>query len=168
MKRLLTLLMIMTVTTAMAQDGKATTTKRTFNRETSVTTTINADLSIIWSLLTNASDYARWNSTIVSIEGEIKLGQKIRLVSYLDPKRTFKIKIKGVVPEQKMIWGDPMGKRTFDLKETPNGVIFSMHEKIGGLMYPLFANKIPPFDESFEKFAADLKQEAELISGSQN
>ena len=36
-----------------------------------------------------------------------------------------------------------------------------MHEKIGGFMFPLFANKIPSFDESFEAFIADLKNKAE-------
>ena len=38
-----------------------------------------------------------------------------------------------------------------------------MVEKIGGLMFPLFASQIPSFDESFEQFTADLKKEAEMI-----
>jgi len=38
-----------------------------------------------------------------------------------------------------------------------------MREKIGGPMFPLFAKMIPPFDASFEQFAADLKAEAEKI-----
>ena len=37
-------------------DGKAKTTKKTFSRETSVSTTILADPAIVWALLTNASD----------------------------------------------------------------------------------------------------------------
>ena len=36
-----------------------------------------------------------------------------------------------------------------------------MVEKIGGPLFPLFANMIPPFDASFEQFAKDLKNEAE-------
>lgn len=36
-----------------------------------------------------------------------------------------------------------------------------MKEKIGGPLFPLFAKMIPPFNESFEKFANDLKKEAE-------
>ena len=51
--------------------GKATTIRKTFSRETSVSTTIQADAGIVWALLTNASDYPRWNSTVVSIKGEI-------------------------------------------------------------------------------------------------
>ena len=39
-----------------------------------------------------------------------------------------------------------------------------MTEKIGGLIFPLFANKIPSFDKTFEQFTADLKKEAESIA----
>ena len=49
----------------LSQDGKAVTTRTMFSRETAVSTTINADVSIIWSLLTNAADFARWNRTII-------------------------------------------------------------------------------------------------------
>jgi hypothetical protein len=41
-----------------------------------------------------------------------------------------------------------------------------MTEKIGGPLFPLFAGYIPPFDESFERFAADLKKESEAIQRS--
>lgn len=39
-----------------------------------------------------------------------------------------------------------------------------MNEKIGGPMFPLFAKMIPPFDQAFEQFANDLKNEAETIA----
>ena len=42
-------------------------------------------------------------------------------------------------------------------------VTFNMTERIGGLMFPMYAKYIPSFDESFNAFAADLKKEAELI-----
>ena len=41
---------------------------------------------------------------------------------------------------------------------------FSMNEKIGGPVFPLFAKMIPSFDKSFEEFASDLKKEAEAIA----
>lgn len=152
----------MTAPATMAQ--KATTIKKTFNRETTVSINIDADASIVWALLTNASDFSRWNSTVVSLEGDIKLGQKIKLRSTLDEKRTFKLKVKGLEPEKKMVWGDGKGDRTYTITKKGNGVTFTMTEKIGGLMFPLYAKYIPPFDESFEQFASDLKKEAETIS----
>ena len=143
---------------------KATTIRSTFSRQTSVSTDINADPSIIWALLTNASDYPRWNSTIISIDGKIAPVEKISLKSTLDPKRTFKLKIKEMEAGKKLVWGDAMGKRTYLLTKNQNGsVTFSMDEKIGGPMFPLFAKMIPSFDASFDRFAADLKKEAETI-----
>ncbi|MBL8958389.1 MAG: SRPBCC domain-containing protein, partial [Gemmatimonadetes bacterium] len=37
----------------------------------------------------------------------------------------------------------------------------TMHEKIGGPIFPLFARMIPSFDAAFDQFAADLKRAAE-------
>lgn len=142
--------------------GKATTTKKTFSRETAVSVDIQADPKTIWGLLTNAENYPKWNSTVISIDGKIALGEKIQLKSYLDPKRVFKLNVKEVQPESRLVWGDAMGKREYKLTPNANGQTnFAMSEKIGGPLFPLFAKMIPAFDESFEKFANDLKKEAE-------
>ena len=146
------------------QNGKATTEKKTFSRETSVSIDILADAVIIWKLLTDAGDYPRWNPTVLSIEGTIASGEKIKLRSYLDPKRVFKLRIKEVVNGRNLAWGDGLGTRVYTLTGKGSGITtFVMREKIGGLMFPLFANQIPSFDSSFEQFAAALKKEAETI-----
>ncbi len=106
----------------------------------------------------------RWNSTITSLEGEIALGEKIKLKSHLDDKRTFKLKIKEFQSESKLVWGDGKGNRVYTIEKSESGIVFTMTEKIGGLMFPMYAKYIPDFDASFEQFAADLKKEAELIS----
>lgn len=154
--------------TQVQANGKAATTKTTFSRETAVSIQINADQSVVWQLLINASDFPRWNSTVVSIEGEIKQGATINLKSTLDESRTFKLNVKEVVPESRLMWGDRQGNRVYTLKGDGATTTFTMVEKIGGLMFPLFARFIPPFDESFEQFAADLKSEAESIQNSAN
>ncbi|WP_425236500.1 hypothetical protein [Ulvibacterium sp.] len=153
--------------TKMASDGKAVTRKKVFSRETAVRIDIQANKSIIWALLINAEDYSRWNSTILSIEGDIAKGEKIKLKSVLDPKRAFKLKVKEFEAENRLVWGDAMGTRTYTLKTVGDELTnFTMTEKIGGPMFPLFAKMIPPFDQSFEKFAKDLMKEAELIQNS--
>lgn len=149
----------------VTSNGKAVTTKKTFSRETAVSIDIQADRSIIWALLTNANDFPRWNSTVISIEGAIAQGEKIKLKAKLDPKREFKLKVKEFEPDNRLVWGDTMGNRVYTLKSIGNNLTnFSMTEKIGGPLFPLFSKMIPPFDESFEKFAADLKKESEAIS----
>lgn len=165
----LTILMIMTTISSMAQDGKAHTVKKTFSRATEVSILIEADAAIVWALLTNAEDFPRWNSTVTSLEGTIQLGEKIKLKSTLDEKRTFTLKVKEFVPEKSMVWGDGKGKRTYTLQPESDGKIrFTMYEKMGGLLFPLYAKYIPPFDEAFEQFAADLKSEAETIQAGAN
>lgn len=58
-----------------------------------------------------------------------------------------------------------MGKRVYKLTQISNEKTnFSMTEKIGGPLFPLFAKMIPSFDESFEKFAQDLKTESEKLT----
>lgn len=174
MKTLFTTLLIMTTSIfAHAQNGTASTDKKAFSRATSVSITIDADRAIIWSLLTNASDFPRWNSTIISIDGEIKKGKKIKLKATIDSTRTFKIKIKSMNPEEKMVWVSGAvpffrGVRTFMLTENPNGTItFSMRERIAGMMLPLAAKSLPDFNNTFEQYAKDLKAEAESIQAAQ-
>ncbi len=166
MKYLTSILMLMTTLSSIAQTGKAATIQKTFSRTTTISENVAADASVVWALLTNASDYSRWNSTIVAIEGEIQDGGRIRLKSTLDPNRTFKLKVMEFVPEEKLVWGDALGKRTYLLTTNGTGTTVQMTEKIGGPMFPLFANKIPSFEEAFEQFMADLKKESEIISHS--
>lgn len=151
--------------TTVSSNGKAVTTKETFSRTTAVSIDIQADRSIIWALLTNAGDFPRWNSTVISIEGAIAPGEKIKLKATLDPKREFKLKVKEFEADTRLVWGDAMGNRVYTLKSIGDNLTnFTMVEKIGGPLFPLFAKMIPPFDEAFEQYAKDLKNEAETIS----
>ncbi|MBL0073465.1 MAG: SRPBCC domain-containing protein [Bacteroidetes bacterium] len=144
--------------TTVSSNGKAVTTKKTFSRETAVSIDIKADRSIIWALLTNANDFPRWNSSVISIDGLIAPGEKIKLKSTLDPKREFKLKVKEFDSENRLAWGDAMGNRVYTLKSIGNTLTnFTMEEKIGGPLFPLFAKMIPPFGKAFEQFATDLK-----------
>lgn len=150
--------------------GTASTLKTTFSRATSVSIDIQADQNTVWKLLTNAADFPRWNSTIISIEGQIESGQKIQLKSTTDASRIFNLSVQIVTAGQKMIWSDGMapffkGVRTYTLNSNPDGSVqFTMQEKLAGIMFALAAKHIPSFDEPFEQFAADLKKEAEAIS----
>jgi hypothetical protein len=65
-----------------------------------------------------------------------------------------------------MRWGDAMGNRNYTLTPIDGGVNFTMSEKIGGPLFPLFARMIPSFDDAFNQYAADLKKEAEKIANS--
>ena len=169
MKIVTLIFLIMTTSFASAQNQKASTIKKTFSRQTSVQINIAAEPAIIWQLLTNAADFPRWNSTVTSLKGPIELGNKIHLKVTLDEKRTFKIKVKEFEVNQRMVWGDGKGNRVFTLTANADGTTtFNMTEKMGGLMFPMYAKYIPPFDEPFDQFANDLKKEAEKIQNTKN
>ena len=92
------------------------------------------------------------------------MGKTIKLKSILDVKRIFKLKVKTFEPEHKLSWGDAQGTRIYSINDNGNGKLqFSMSEKIGGPIFPLFSKYIPSFENAFEQFAADLKKEAEAI-----
>ena len=151
----------------MTANGKATITKSTFNRVCSVTTNIRAKPEVIWGLLTNAAAMPKWNSTIISVEGNIALGETIHLKSISDPKRTFNLKISEFNPPKTLIWGDgaaPMfkGVRTYTLTPKEDGTTdFNMTEVISGLLLLMIGGSLPDFKPTFEQYAADLKREAE-------
>jgi len=143
-------------------DGRASTTKRLFSRQTSISIDIAAPAERVWGLLTDAGRFTEWNTTILEVSGRIAPGEKISIRSTLAPKRTFKLKVKNFEPPTRLSWGDAMGTRVYSLGPNPQGgTRFSMSEKIGGPLFPLFARMIPSFDESFNQFAADLKKTAE-------
>lgn len=145
---------------------KANSSATTFRMETAVAINIKASADKIMALLTNAPGFTKWNSTVVSVEGQIKQGEKIKLVSKLDPKRTFNLKVAQLTPLT-MVWQDgfaPMfsGVRTFSLKPQSDGTTdFSMVEVFKGIMLPMIKGSLPDFTANFEQYALDLKTAAE-------
>ena len=137
----------------------------------SVRKTIQAPAERLWALLTNASSYTDWNPTIVSLDGTIAVGEKIALVSTVDPKRTFKLTVTELDGPRRMVWADGMplglfkGVRTYTLEPRDDGgTEFSMEEVFSGLLEPLISKSIPDMTPSFEQFAEGLKQAAETVS----
>lgn len=147
-----------------APDGVASTTRTTFSRSTRIARHIDADAATVWRLLTAAAEWPRWNSTVVSLDGEIALGSKIKLVSTLVPNRTFRLKVKEFEPNARLTFGDAMSTRTYSLSADAGGTRVEVVERIGGPFFPFFAPMIPPFDENFEQFTADLKKAAEAAA----
>src|SRR5262245_17111485 len=141
-------------------------TRGTFSLVCRVEVRIQATPVRVWALLTDAPNFPRWNSTITGIDGQIGDGQRIRIHAP-GTNRTFTPRISIGVPNGRMTWTGgfaPLfkGVRTFEL--TPSGVsstIFVMQERFSGLMLPLIGRSLPDFGPVFERYAHDLKREAE-------
>ena len=150
-------------------NGRASKSKSTFRLECAVGINIKASASRIWSILTNAEDFPRWNSTVKSIEGKIARGETIKLYATVAPQRAFKLTVSEFVPNQKMVWSDGnfifRGVRTYTLTPNSDGSTdFTMVEVFSGAMLPMIVGSLPDFAPEFEKYAADLKREAEKAS----
>ena len=147
---------------------KVTQTRGTFSMACGVIVNIRATPETVWRLLTDAEDFSRWNSTVTSVEGQIREGEQLRLrVPGTD--RTFTPKVSGVVSGERMTWTGgfaPLfkGVRTFQLRSLGDGSTdFEMEERFSGLMLPLVGGSLPDFGPIFERYASDLKQEAERV-----
>jgi uncharacterized protein YndB with AHSA1/START domain len=129
-----------------------------------VDVTIHASPERVWSILTDARGFPRWNSTVKSLEGEIREGGRLRL-RVPDTDRVFTPTISDVVPNEHMTWSGGFGPifkgvRDFTLRPHGDGSTdFTMEERFSGLMVPLFEG--PDFGPIFEVYANDLKREAE-------
>lgn len=141
-------------------------TKSAFRMEYTITVNVQAPASRLWALLTNAADFPRWNSTLISIEGKIAPGEHIQLKAKSAPDRVFNLAISEFEPQKRMVWSDGnamfAGVRTFSLTLQTNGTTdFNMSEVYTGLMLPMIAGSLPDFGPVFEQYAADIKREAE-------
>jgi hypothetical protein len=148
---------------------KVTQTHRPFSMVCGVEVNVLASAETIWSLLTDAKGFPRWNSTVSGVEGEIRDGERLRLrVPGTD--RTFTPKVSGVVPSERMTWTGGFapifkGVRTFVLRARNDGSTdFAMEERFSGLILPLVRGSMPDFGPVFERYANDLKREAERVT----
>ncbi len=131
---------------------------------------IEAPISTVWALLTDATSYAEWNRAVISIEGPIEQGRTVSLTSIVNPERSFKLKVIELVSPNRMVWSDGMplglfrGDRIYELVEQQGVTTFSMTEEYTGPLAPLITKTIPDMTESFDQFADGLKQAAETVS----
>jgi len=148
------------------EESKFTRTRGAFSMVCGIEINIRALPENVWKLLTDAKNFPRWNSTVVAIEGQISEGEKLR-VRVPGTDRTFTPKVSGVVPCEHMTWtgGFPplfKGVRTFGLRPRGDGSTdFAMEECFSGLILPLVKRSLPDFKPIFERYAIDLKHEAE-------
>lgn len=132
------------------------------------TVTIDATPERIWKILIDGPNWPTWEPGVTRIEGKIAPGEKITVHTVLSPDRAFPVTVSQFIPNQKMVWSSGMplglfkGERSFTL--TPKGANqteVATREEFSGLLLPLIGRSIPDLTESFEHFAAGLKQAAE-------
>ena len=133
--------------------------------------TIDAAPTTVWALLVDGPAYPSWNPAVLSFRGRIAVGERIRFVSVVNPKRTFSVTVTELQPEHTMVWADGMplglfrGVRTYRLRPADGGsTVFTMQEVFSGPLAPLITKAIPDMSDSFAQFGDGLKRAAESAS----
>ncbi len=134
-----------------------------------VTRRIAAPPDRAWALLVDLPAWRAWNPTVVSVDGDIAAGGAVRLVSTVDPKRTFSLRVTELLPPTRLTWASGMplglfrGTRTYTLAPADAGTAtdFAMTETYEGPLAGLIGRSIPDLGPSFEEFADGLKAAAE-------
>lgn len=135
---------------------------------TSTTIRIEAPPARVWELLTDPAWWNRADNGVVRVDGRIKQGEKIELVSELQPKRGFKLNVAELAEPRRMAWtgGMPLGLctgvRSFVIEPAgDSGCTFTMAEDFTGPLSPLVVRSLPDFQASFDGFAQALKADSE-------
>jgi hypothetical protein len=131
-------------------------------------TTIDASPERVWDVLADSSSWPDWDSGVVRVEGELRVGNRVKVVSELNPKRAYPVKVVELEPARGMTWkgGMPLGLfrgvRTYRL--SPDGAgrtRFEMREEFSGPLLPLIWRSMPDMNPSFRQFAEGLKRRVE-------
>jgi hypothetical protein len=130
--------------------------------------TIMANPDAVWTILTDAANYAHWDSGVERVEGRIAPGETIKVFVKVNPGRAFPVKVTEFTAGQRMVWSGGMplglfkGVRTYTLSPQGNGVTkFNMREEYSGPMLPMIWRSMPDLGPSFTQFANGLKQRVE-------
>lgn len=129
---------------------------------------IKATPEKVWSVLTNFKEYPKWNPFVRSLTGNVKVGNKIKVVLQ---GMTFKPEVLVYESNKEFRWLGHLifsglfdGEHSFVLIDNGNGTTTFKHsEKFNGILVGLFSKKLDKETKSgFESMNQSLKEKAEI------
>ena len=130
---------------------------------------INAKAEKVWEVLTNQTEYPKWNSFIKKIEGKLKVGEQLKVI--IQPENSSKMTFKPIVlilKENKILkWKGKVllngifdGTHTFELADNKNGTTtFKQSEIFEGILVRFF--NLNNTKKGFENMNLELKEQCE-------
>ncbi|MDB9528589.1 SRPBCC domain-containing protein [Oscillatoria sp. CS-180] len=122
----------------------------------------------VWAVLMDTSSYSEWATGVHRLEGQIENGALLKLSTVSKPQNFMDLRVSKVEsPKTFTVSGGlPLnlfrGDRTVTLTPQPDGTTeFEMREVFSGLLEPILGRMLPDLTESFESYAAGLKQMCE-------
>lgn len=136
-------------------------------RSYDASTTIGARPEQVWAVLAAIDAWPRWDSGVLAVEGELRVGEKITIRSEASPNRGFPVRVEAVDDGRliRLRGGMPLGLftgvRTYGLQPGEEGTVFTMREEYTGALLGLIWRSMPDLQPSFDRFAAGLKRRVE-------
>ena len=113
---------------------------------------IQADIASVWKCLIDFSAYPKWNPFILSIDGKLDLGKRLKVIIQSPgmKKMTFEPEIIKFIPDKELRWfgklgGIPglfSGEHYFCLEQKEGHTLFTQGEKFSGILVPIFRKKL--------------------------
>jgi hypothetical protein len=131
---------------------------------------IDATPLAIWRLLTDFAAYPEWNPFIRRIEGEPKVGAKLRVTIQPPGHKamTFRPTVVVAEPNRELRWlgrvlvaGIFDGEHAFIIEDKAGGCRLRQEETFRGLLVPLFGGMLADTGRGFAALNAALKRRAE-------
>lgn len=132
---------------------------------------INATPEKVWNILTDFKNYPLWNPFIQSLEGDVKVGNqiKVRISPPEGNAMTFKPKVLVYEAEKELTWlGTLVFKGLFDgehsfklITNTDGTTTFIQSEDFSGILVGLFKGTVGKTKRGFELMNEKLKSLAE-------
>ncbi len=133
---------------------------------------IRASPADIWPVLIDVSRWPEWDSNFDKMEGEVALGQRLKIFSKVMAGRVISVTVTQLVQNQKMTLasGMPLGlfkvQHSYTLTAKGDGKTEVLsHEFFTGPLAPLIGKSIPDMTQSFNEFVSRLKQRVEAGGG---
>jgi hypothetical protein len=129
---------------------------------------INASPDKVWSILAGGPDWGAWNPFVTRVEGELKVGAKLKNTLTMEGQKpmTFKPTVLKAEPAKELRWlgrvlmpGLFDGEHYFIFEARDGGTRFTHGEEFSGLLIGML--NMADVQKSFEAFNAGLKQKAE-------
>ena len=133
----------------------------------SLFTKLEVPIDRVWSHISDRDKLLEWDSMLMELDGEIKMGSQIKLRSKLSSNQQFKLKVSEFQPPNLMVWESgfwPMfkGVRTYRLQEEKDSTLLALEECFSGLLLPLVKKKLPDCETIFGTYVGDLKRILEV------
>jgi uncharacterized protein YndB with AHSA1/START domain len=136
-------------------------------REFEATAVIAAPRELVWQRLTDLATWPDWDSGVTATTGRFQVGAKVRITAEGKAGSGYPFRVTELVPPERLVLtgttrlGLFTGVRTYQLTPKAGGTRIRIREEYRGLLVRVLDQALPNLTESFERFAAGLKELAE-------